>query len=59
MFSLVPIPQFQVNGKMFLSDENDNNMKKWSAGNSDLMETTLKVSQYKLSGDQQGYWGLL
>lgn len=32
----------QVNGDMFISDKNDNDMKKWFMGNSALTEISLK-----------------
>lgn len=34
--------QSQVNGDMFISDKNDNDMKKWFMGNSALTEISLK-----------------
>lgn len=34
--------QSQVNGDMFISDKNDNDMKKWFMGNSALIEISLK-----------------
>lgn len=40
MFSLV---WFQVSEEGLISDKNDKGMKKWSAGNSDLIETTLEL----------------
>lgn len=34
--------QSQENGDMFISDKNDNDMKKWFMGNSTLIEISLK-----------------
>ena len=42
MFSLVSVPQFQINGDMMTSDRSNEVPRKWPIENCDLIETTLK-----------------